>query len=532
MSMKLHSIRTKLALLLFLIALIPLLIVIVFFIIQNVTSSLSSSISDGQLRNTVVSEHITEYFERNFAVLRTVASSPMIYHYIEASAEKRDPLTAQMVRKIDSFFKDKNNMIITDAAGRQVFRTDSYSLVNVDARRYFKEAMAGREYVSGLLESLVNGRLITVVEVPVFGEDGRPVGMMQRDYDLAELQEFVANLAGGSAQVLVTDGEGNLLAHSGLSMAGNEVINIVQNPAVAAALAGKSSSEVVDGTLQEGRFLVSYTRNKLTGWVVLSARDYDSIWRNILSEAALAGSIGFFLLIVVALSAAIISERATRKIRTVSRLASKSAEDAVDSLSLSELGDDELGQMAIAINKIRSARDSYRKDAEVDKLTNLLNKATFERLSRMRLAGSGSGSYSALLVIDLDHFKEVNDTRGHLAGDTVLHEFAAALKKLFRPDDYIGRFGGDEFVILLGELPGKEIVLQKARRILEAAAALQLDGRVAGITASIGIAATPQHGADYDSLFAMADRSVYKVKNSGRSGCCYGEEAVIRLPPA
>ncbi len=108
-----------------------------------------------------------------------------------------------------------------------------------------------------------------------------------------------------------------------------------------------------------------------------------------------------------------------------------------------------------------------------------------------------------------------------------MHDFGEILKRLFRSTDLVGRFGGDEFVVLINDIPGKEIVIQKARRIVEAATAVSPNTEVR-ISASVGIASTPQHGIDYDSLFAVADKAVYAVKESGRCGVCYGKEAVIR----
>lgn len=142
------------------------------------------------------------------------------------------------------------------------------------------------------------------------------------------------------------------------------------------------------------------------------------------------------------------------------------------------------------------------------------------------LSQQAGDSMTALLIIDLDHFKNVNDTCGHQAGDRVLQEFAAGLKNLFRPGDCIGRFGGDEFVVLLTDLPGKEIVLQKAWNICAVANSISIPGSSLHVGASIGIATSPLHGSDYASLFSMADTAVYRVKQNGRNGWSYGESEI------
>lgn len=530
--MKLKSVRTKLTLLLFCIALIPLLLVIGFYLVNNISSSIDNAKSDGLLRNSIVNEHITEHFERNLAVLRTIARNPMTLQYTLAKAENRDPLMEQTLSRTNDVFNDSDNMIITDKNGDQLARTDEYPLINVEHRRYFHEAMQGSEYISDVLISLANNRLITVLEVPVFDENNKAVGMVQRDYDLSALQQFVKELSSANTRVMITDSVGNLVAHSEETLESNQLIGLSTNPAVAAALAGKKGSIdavlSVHGGSKKERMLVSYSKNEISGWVIITERSYRYIWQGVVTDAITAVIIGGIMLFLLALVSAFIAEKATRKIRAISSLVGRAADESGDSVSLSELGDDELGQMAQAISKIRSSRDSYRKDAEIDKLTGLLNKATFERLCRRTLSENQPGTFASLIVIDLDHFKEVNDTLGHQTGDALLHDFGEVLRRLFRPTDLVGRFGGDEFVVLLNDLPGKEIALLKAKRIVEAAKTILTGVDVVKVSASVGISSTPQHGIDYDTLFAIADKSVYAVKESGRDGICYGNEEVLR----
>ncbi|MBP3772221.1 MAG: diguanylate cyclase [Treponema sp.] len=531
--MKLKSIRTKLTLLLFFIALIPLLLVIVFYLMKNIATSISNEKSDSLLRNSIVNEHITEHFEKSLAVLRTIARNPMTQDYLRAAPESRSSLMEQTLNRTNEVFNDTDNMIITDQNGDQVARSDSYPLINVGHRRYFHEAMQGSEYISDVLISLANNRMITVLEVPVFDENNIAVGMVQRDYDLVALQKYIQAFSTQRTRVMITDSVGNIVAHSSRTFESNQLFSMSSNPAVAAALAGKTGSiDVIqspDGKSKKERMLVSYSRNEISGWVVITEKSYRYIWQEVVIDALSASIIGGIMLFALALVSSFIAEKATRKIRAISNLVDQAANDSADSVSLSELGDDELGKMALAINKIRSSRDLYRKDAEIDKLTGLLNKATFERRCRSMLTDNQPGMFSALIIIDLDHFKEVNDTLGHQTGDALLHDFAEVLRRLFRPTDPIGRFGGDEFVVFLNDLPGKEIAMQKAKRIVEMTPSILIGVDSIKVSASVGMSASPQHGNDYDSLFAVADKAVYAVKESGRNGACFGTDAVTRL---
>ena len=530
--MKLKSIRTKLTLILFLIALIPLLIVITFYLLNNISTSIETSKAEGGLRNSIVNEHLTEHFERTLAVLRTVARNPLTQDYILASKESRSPLMQQTINQTNDVFNDTDNMILTDQYGDQLVRSDTFPLINVEHRRYFHEAMQGDEYISDVLISLANNRLITVLEVPVFDKNNATIGVVQRDYDLEALQRYVLDLTTPHTRVMITDSLGNLVAYSEKKVETNELVGMSTNPAVAAGLAGKTGSLdakiAVYGSNKKERMLLSYSRNELSGWVIITEKSYRYIWQEVILDAVTAAAIGGIMLFILAFVCAIVAEKATRKIRMISSLVDRAANGDVASISIEELGNDELGKMAMAINKIRSSRDIYQKEAEIDKLTGLLNKATFERLCRGTLSANQSGVFSALIVIDLDHFKEVNDTLGHQTGDALLHDFGEVLRRLFRPTDPIGRFGGDEFVVFLNDLPGKEIAIQKAKRIAEAASSILTAQTPIKVSASIGISTTPLHGIDYDTLFSVADKAVYTVKQAGRNGVSYGSDAVIR----
>ena len=188
----------------------------------------------------------------------------------------------------------------------------------------------------------------------------------------------------------------------------------------------------------------------------------------------------------------------------------------------------ELSEALRAVQKMRISRDTYRAESETDKLTDLYNKVTTERICEEQCHNLRPGEEAALYIIDLDHFKEANDTFGHQYGDRILMEFAQQLKIICRPEDCLGRFGGDEFVIMITGALTQEAILRKAHLIHEAARQLRIDSRETGITASIGIAVTPLHGETYQTLFQAADRALYCVKEHGRDGYCIHPPEVHR----
>jgi diguanylate cyclase (GGDEF)-like protein/PAS domain S-box-containing protein len=156
-----------------------------------------------------------------------------------------------------------------------------------------------------------------------------------------------------------------------------------------------------------------------------------------------------------------------------------------------------------------------------DSLTGLPNRRHGEEFLTAQLAlCQRQGSPLGLCMLDLDHFKEINDLFGHLKGDEVLRVVAAAFSGLLRRSDLAFRWGGEEFMIIC---PGAELAQmhQVASRVREALAAQpwQAQFRVSPVTASIGLAVYPAHGQDGLSLVGAVDGALYRAKSSGRDRC-------------
>ena len=159
--------------------------------------------------------------------------------------------------------------------------------------------------------------------------------------------------------------------------------------------------------------------------------------------------------------------------------------------------------------------------AATDTKTGLLNASAWQELAQRELVRSQhTASPCALMLLDLDHFKRVNDTLGHLAGDAALRAIGDALKRELRGYDAVARFGGEEFVVLLNDLNLDAAVLV-AERTLGRIRSLEIAGAVDDpvelrLTASIGLAAHPQHGQHLTDLLEAADVALYAAKRAGR----------------
>jgi diguanylate cyclase (GGDEF)-like protein len=186
-------------------------------------------------------------------------------------------------------------------------------------------------------------------------------------------------------------------------------------------------------------------------------------------------------------------------------------------------GQDELRQLAGTFNamaeRLQKSQAALEELSAHDGLTGLYNYREFQR----RLAEEVERHHRyerpfSLLMLDLDHFKKVNDTHGHQAGDEVLRAVADRIRAEVRPADHVARYGGEEFAVILSETLGSG-ALAVAERICAAIAArpIALAEGAVPITVSIGVAAIPEDAESGEQIIAAADQSLYAAKNAGRN---------------
>ena len=279
------------------------------------------------------------------------------------------------------------------------------------------------------------------------------------------------------------------------------------NPATTEIL-GKNESELVDKLFAECFF--EYSENDDFNQMILeviydSSRDYEKIAQYFNGE-----------------------QTKHLHIRT------SSLKFDVESLGIVILFDDvtelmKLRGVALDLEKIKEinrqlseSRDFYKRNAEIDKLTGLFNKITFENKCKEYIQSLSKEKIAALFVIDMDNFKKANDNYGHQFGDLILRRFAKELLDIFKRGNIIGRFGGDEFVILLKNVPDNDFVAEKARAIIKSAQNLHSDEDFR-LSASVGIKIFDGAEKNYAKIFETADKSVYAVKTQGRNGFSINE---------
>ena len=184
-------------------------------------------------------------------------------------------------------------------------------------------------------------------------------------------------------------------------------------------------------------------------------------------------------------------------------------------------------ELAAANARLLQSEQQQRELAQHDMLTGLANRALFsDRLQHALAIAKRDGTRFALLYLDLDKFKPVNDTHGHAVGDLLLKEVAQRMTRRVRESDTVARIGGDEFVVILRAIDGDQSVIQVAQSILEALGQPFLIGELSlQISCCIGAAIYPDHGDDELTLSRVADGAMYQAKHSGRNRVCLAPTA-------
>jgi len=182
--------------------------------------------------------------------------------------------------------------------------------------------------------------------------------------------------------------------------------------------------------------------------------------------------------------------------------------------------DDELGErqtLRAALSATHKTKEEFRTLAYHDELTGLPNRSLlYDRVGVAITHARREATRVALLFLDLDDFKAVNDSFGHGFGDRLLVELAGRVRGSVRAGDTVARFGGDEFVVLLGAVSGAADAAQVATKVLEAVRApFRLDGNEVTVAASVGMSLFPDDGASCDELLSQADAAMYRDKQDG-----------------
>ncbi len=324
--------------------------------------------------------------------------------------------------------------------------------------------------------------------------------LMRRGFKLlSELNEYLRN-GGGSYEAALAE----------ITRRMNAALNMQKTLLLRANGDGTFSPEILQGfsSEEEERLLEKaiYIPSELLGQdaALVTGHDAPECYQALREEFGLPFFVASPILIQGEAAALLLSGRMVEQPPYMTRLARGDLETVQAIAAL-------LGYVMLRL----SLNDAILK-AETDGLTGLWNRTTFQRMVERHLCEAEDSS-GAFIMIDADHFKAINDTYGHISGDGVLKDCAAAMKGILRDSDIIGRHGGDEFAVFCRGINNGAMAKKKALGIAEAWRRVVPADGTAHVTASIGIALSPMHGTSFDELYHCADTALYMAKKRGRN---------------
>ncbi|OYD84152.1 hypothetical protein CHT98_12355 (plasmid) [Azospirillum brasilense] len=393
--------------------------------------------------------------------------------------------------------------------------------MNVADRDYFREALATRGFtVSNFLIGQNSKQPRVVAALPILGDDGSVIRVLLAGVDLnwlAELSAEIAHESGGTVSLF--DSEGTILARVpdpqgivGRSMADHPMVRKIMEEE-----AGIIEDDGLDGiprisgfsTLEEtgAKIVVAVARDD-----ILAATD-----RNLLLGTGVMTGVVLLIVGGVWVLMEVMVLRGLRDLKASAAFLSSDLFDPYAPCTPVPVHPSEIGQVAHAMRTMGRTLSTI---AFEDRLTGLANRRFFEaHVERLKEQPAEDQSAIAILYIDLDGFKPVNDQHGHHTGDAALKQIGTRLAHCVRHGDFAARLGGDEFAVLLSLPDGQpeRYIRDVARRIIDSVSApIIADGLDVQIGCSIGIALWPSDAEDLALALQNADQALYAAKRSGR----------------
>ncbi|WP_311764797.1 sensor domain-containing diguanylate cyclase [Paenibacillus agricola] len=310
------------------------------------------------------------------------------------------------------------------------------------------------------------------------------------------------------------DASGHILFHPSPGRIGTPAS---PNPVVQQLMAGQSGQQKVTNT--EGRqFLAGYSYVPEVGWGVVSQSPVSNVEDNVRALLRTMGLYSLPLLVIVLLFVLWVSAKLSEPLNKLAHLASRLNKNEalysqIPNINHWNYEANELyTTITEAFNAMRKRAEELSFEAQTDPLTGLTNRRSMESILRLWFENPMNFS---IVMLDLDHFKAVNDKHGHQMGDEVLKFTARVMQSEKREHDFCCRYGGEEFTILLPDTTSEEAFLlaERIRTQIEI-----LENPIGEkITISLGIASYPDSAQDLHTLFKYADQSLYEAKENGRN---------------
>ena len=415
---------------------------------------------------------------------------------------------------------------------------------------YLKTRRSGEWSMSGIKRNPLTGKPTIFMAQPVLNSQDKVQGVLMGELQIDYLEAIRARVKfGKKGHSAIVDQTGHVIAHPNASWM-KEIRDISDWPIVQAMMAGKTGVTSFYSPFIKANMVAGYAAMSGIGWGIMVPQPESEVAAQVnelMRSHLIWATIGVLLAIALAVLLARWITRPLDSLASASRLLMQNGSlgnlPEVRSNSPKEIRDlsavlrrliaglqqsrNEVHELNATLQRrvddatqqLRSSNEKLELLARRDSLTELANRRHFENsLSQALNRRSGDVGQVCVMLVDIDHFKQINDAYGHAAGDTVLNHIARVLERGMRADDMVARYGGDEFVAYMR--CSNEVGMERAREIREAIDnyAVPYDGKNIQITVSIGLycqVLTP--GLDVNKLLANADDAMYQAKKEGRN---------------
>src|SRR5437660_5520377 len=461
--------------------------------------------------------------------LRVFASSYEVSENLDriprAGGERaRERLTGYL-RSVRERFADYQELLVVNPEGAELASTAPQPTAVRLPQGWAKTIRLENAVVGDALWDDARKQGVLVFAVPIYQTGDRFLGALTAKLDFTALHRLLRRFAGGgeeSAQVYVVTADGRPVVGSRsdptelrYNLPAAVVRRLLEHEGVTREYRGLAGQEVV-GIIKGVPRL---------DWAVVAEVPAAEAYRQVTRLRNVTALIVGALLVAVGLLAYFLGLLITRPLDRLTAAAAKVARGDLD-VHLPVVGGGELGYVTEVFNDMVARLHESRRELErlsvTDDLTGLYNRRyLMETLANEMRRSRRLDHPCALLIADVDHFKEYNDAYGHLAGDEALARIAAVLRETTRDVDCAARYGGEEFVVLMPETNAVG-AMETAERIRTLLADDDLVGRK--LSVSIGVAQFPEDGDAPEALLARADAALYRAKREGR-------DRVLRAPP-
>ncbi|MBE5849394.1 MAG: HAMP domain-containing protein [Lachnospiraceae bacterium] len=356
----LNSIKGKLVFIMALLVLVPVLVLTIVGMVVSLDQGKSAADEVNVVQARLVREELERIYTANIESLRSFASSQNVISYLENGApdEAAEAEILRQLQVIDQNMNDGNTTALADATGEQRVRTVG-KLVNVAERDYFKVPMSGQPYyVSDLIISKSTGTAITTISVPVLGSDGKPIGIVQRNYDCGVLHDMLAGEVMQERQeIVVVDRTGTVVAHSAREVNVEDPEMQAENPFYTDSRGDKTEGDYVADFMGD-TWIISWDKLPTSEWIVASCRIQEIALGSAYRTVAMQIILGVLFIIAGIIVAYVYAKSITKPLTAVGGSLSAMTDGAFEKVEGYDSRGDELGSIIKDTNGVMDKLDT------------------------------------------------------------------------------------------------------------------------------------------------------------------------------